>query len=266
MKTINFYKIQATGNDFVVLDGRSETFNPDDRELVSKICNRRFGVGADGLLVLKNSNRENCDFEMIYRNSDGSYAEMCGNGARAIVYFAHFVVKLKDEKTYQFHIDENIYQADIEGQLICLEMTQISDQGKFDLSQFPMGKDAYFIDTGVPHSVFFSDEFTGDFCEWAAKIRFSKVFPKGSNVNLVRIEREHEISIRTYERGVEGETLSCGTGVTACALAYAKNENLDRGVIKVRTEGGRLEVLIGENSTILKGPAKVVFVGQYERE
>lgn len=252
---ISFYKYQGTGNDFVMIDDRDQKFDGSDLNLVSKLCDRKFGVGADGLILIRNHVKY--DFEMIYFNADGSQS-MCGNGARCAVAFSAFLGIL-DEKTNFLAID-GAHEAILKDGLVHLLMGDVAGVDE-------KGSDS-FVNTGSPHHVRFVEDVQNYpiFTE-GKKVRYDQMYaPAGTNVNFVQKLGENEIFVRTYERGVEDETLSCGTGVTAAAIAFGKN--LPSATIKIKTLGGQLSVKFkaSENGAFrevwLIGPAKQVFAGK----
>lgn len=255
---ILFYKYQGTGNDFVMIDDREEQFPLENLALVRSLCDRKFGIGADGLIALRH--HPSYDFEMIYFNADGSQS-MCGNGARCAVAFAHFLGMIGQET--QFLAIDGPHQAKINEQAwVELEMSPVAQ-----LVQ--KGAD-YFVNTGSPHHVqFVEDIHEFPVVEEGSKIRYDTIYsPGGTNVNFVSPISTDEIYVRTYERGVENETLSCGTGVTACALVYGERNGLSK--VAIQTLGGNLEVSFSKkangsfDSIILSGPAQQVFKGSIE--
>ena len=254
---IEFYKYQGTGNDFVILDNRENECPLLTTKQVKHICDRHFGVGADGLMLL--SKKEGYDFEMIYYNSDGNESSMCGNGGRCLVKFAYHRGIVKS--AYHF--------AAIDGD----HLAEIDSDGTVSLQMQNVNSVAYHnsyavINTGSPHFVKFASEVEEiDVVATGREIRYSKAFaPDGINVNFVESRNEDSIFVRTYERGVEDETLSCGTGVTAAALLSAHNENGFNTVI-VKTPGGHLSVEFDKlddqhfENIWLRGPAEFVFKG-----
>jgi diaminopimelate epimerase len=254
---ISFYKYQGTGNDFVMIDDRADIFPDKDLSLIQRLCDRKFGIGADGLILIRDS--EEHDFEMVYFNADGSQS-MCGNGARCAVAFAKFL-GIIEQKTNFLAIDGG-HQAIVEDELIELEMRPV-------LSLANAGPD-YFVNTGSPHHVRFVENVSNyPVFEEGKAIRYSDEYaPKGTNVNFVTPLGKDEIHVRTYERGVENETLSCGTGVTACALVYGYQFELHE--VKIKTPGGKLKVRFTESADgsfqdiWLIGPAEQVFEGKIE--
>ncbi|MFD2201760.1 diaminopimelate epimerase [Shivajiella indica] len=254
---ISFYKYQGTGNDFVMIDDRDHSFPDKDLALVQKLCDRKFGIGADGLILIRS--KPGFDFEMVYFNADGSQS-MCGNGARCAVEFSRFLGIIGDQ-TYFLAIDGE-HQAKIVGPWIELGMSPVSSLAN--------AAGDFFVNTGSPHHVrFVENVLEYPVVEKGAEIRYSGQYaPKGTNVNFVTPLSEDEIYVRTYERGVENETLSCGTGVTACALVYGYKNELHE--VKIKTPGGDLKVRFSENSDgsfqniLLIGPAEQVFSGKIE--
>ena len=255
MESIHFYKYQGTGNDFVMIDDRAAQFDITNKTLVARLCDRKFGVGADGLILIRNHPK--ADFEMVYFNSDGGLASLCGNGSRCAVHFANFLGMI-DEKT-TFQTVEGPLEAYILYGLIHLRMP--------DVGKITVADDHYLIDTGSPHYISFVDEIDDyDVYGQGRKIRYSEPFAKeGTNVNFVKPLSDSEIYVRTYERGVEDETLSCGTGVTASAIAFSlKNA---KSPVNIKTPGGDLQISfrkLSEHSftdIYLIGPAQQVFEG-----
>ena len=260
---ISFFKYQGTGNDFVMIDNRSAGY---EQQLgaadVARICRRRMGVGADGLILLSPSDKG--DFRMIYYNADGNESSMCGNGGRCIVAFAH-QLGITGERCV-FDAVDGLHEAEyaVGGQV---RLRMISPHGYCEI-----GPGAKWIDTGSPHYVAFSQQdLSGmDVFGLGRAIRYSPAFaPGGTNVNFVNVLNKGQIRVRTYERGVEDETLSCGTGVTACAYLYLQDMAPDLDAVSVQTEGGdlRVEVLNRSTSTEevwLCGPAIRVFAGNIE--
>lgn len=253
---VNFYKYQGTGNDFIMIDNRSGYF-PHDRDLVVKLCSRRLGIGADGLILIQNL--EDSDFEMVYFNADGSQS-LCGNGSRCAVRFAQFLGIIKKKASFQT-IDGR-YKAFVEGELIHLNMKNQDAPKRHE--------DHYFLNNGSPHHIIFLDRVAeAPVVKQGRTIRNSTQYkPEGTNVNFVEIKNQYEVFVRTYERGVEDETLSCGTGIAASCLAAS-----DKGLmspIKVEAPGGKLEVRFekSQNGSFeniwLIGPAKQVFEGSVE--
>ncbi|HMJ46539.1 MAG TPA: diaminopimelate epimerase, partial [Ferruginibacter sp.] len=209
-----FYKYHGSGNDFIILDNREGEFTAFTSKQVKILCHRRFGIGADGLILL--CKKEGYDFEMIYYNSDGKPGSMCGNGGRCLVRFAYHMGLHK--YTYHFLAADGDHEAEIGiNEIIRLKMQ--------DVKEVEEHSSYSIVNTGSPHFVKFANDIMNvDVVESGRDIRNSKAFLKdGINVNFVENIGEDSIFVRTYERGVEDETLSCGTGVTAAALISAHN-------------------------------------------
>ena len=255
---IEFYKYQGTGNDFILLDNRKNTYGSISTKHVHFLCNRRFGIGADGLMLL--NEKAGCDFEMKYYNSDGNEGSMCGNGARCIIKFAS-MLGIKKSK-YTFSASDGVHEAEIDlNGDVRLKMQ--------DVKGVEYSHGHYILNTGSPHFVKnVGDVMQVDVLHEGRQIRNSKEFAaEGININFVETLDDDTIYVRTYERGVEDETLSCGTGVTASALISAHNDNgFNR--VEVKTSGGKLSVefdKINENdfeNIWLCGPAEFIYEGE----
>jgi diaminopimelate epimerase len=257
---IEFYKYQGTGNDFVILENRNQQYNDLTPKQVKKICDRRFGIGGDGLMLL-NTHTE-LDFEMIYFNADGNESSMCGNGGRCLVQFAKNQGMHKS--TYRFMAIDGKHEADI-------DMHNIVRLKMQDVNKVEYHSSHAILNTGSPHFVKFASNVEDiDVVATGHEIRYSKAFAtEGINVNFVETIDEDGIFVRTYERGVEDETLSCGTGVTASALMNAHNEKgFNR--VEVKTPGGHLSVEFNKSddehfdNIWLCGPAEFVYKGEIE--
>lgn len=255
---IQFYKYQGTGNDFVMIDNRSGRYDSLTIEQISILCDRKFGIGADGLIKINSS--ESSDFEMDYYNSDGSKS-FCGNGARCSVAFAHFLGQISTQT--QFLAIDGIHEATIEDGEISLAM--------LDVDSIDAIQSDFVLHTGSPHYIRFVNSIHQvDVLQQGREIRYSDAFnTEGINVNFIEKISENSIWVRTYERGVENETLSCGTGVTAAALAFASVENRSGNqLIHIETLGGKLSVSfeMTENNQFknirLIGPGTFVFQGE----
>jgi diaminopimelate epimerase len=254
-----FSKYQGTGNDFMIIDNRNNSVNLTKKQ-IAQLCNRRFGVGADGLMLLEKHLAT--DFNMRYFNADGNEGSMCGNGGRCLVAFAKSLAIIDKETT--FNTIDGTHRAIIKQKnMVSLQMQDVKEVLKIDGN--------YFVDTGSPHYVIFSQNIKDtDVYTEGKKIRESKRFaPKGTNVNFVEINNNH-LLVRTYERGVEDETLSCGTGVTAAAICASAKLNTDKNSFDISTRGGNLNVSFQKNrnntftNIWLTGPAQFVFKGEYE--
>ncbi|SHH11421.1 diaminopimelate epimerase [Flavobacterium frigidimaris] len=257
---IEFYKYQGTGNDFVMIDNRSDFFPKEDIKLIERLCDRRFGIGADGLILLEND--AETDFRMVYYNSDGNQSSMCGNGGRCLVAFANQLGVIENKTT--FIATDGLHHASVgEEAIISLQMIDVDEVQK---------KESYtFLDTGSPHHVQIVDDLEHyNVKENGAAIRYGALYgEKGSNINFVKKVDDSTFSLRTYERGVEDETLACGTGATAVAIAMNAIGETDKTSINLNVEGGKLTVSfdkLGDHFTnvFLTGPAKFVFKGIIE--
>lgn len=256
-----FHKYQGTGNDFVIIDAITQ---PDAIELTqdarAQICDRRYGIGADGLILLSPSDK--ADFKMIYYNSDGNESSMCGNGGRCISQFAFREKYASKEMT--FEAIDGIHHSEIKNDsIVSLEMGDVDKVNQ-------VSELAYVLDTGSPHYVYFDVKGEKDIVNFGKEVRYSDHYKKeGINVNLVQWLAANKIKVQTYERGVEAETLSCGTGVTACVLSSViQNPQLQTyNSIEVETKGGMLTVgykgssELGFTEIQLIGPATEVFRG-----
>ena len=254
---IKFYKYQGTGNDFIMIDNRNQSFPKHDVDLVKKMCDRRFGIGADGLILLEN--HESFDFQMVYYNSDGNESTMCGNGGRCIVAFARFLNVFEHKAT--FNAIDGLHEAEINGNVVKLKMIDVPEIAKIDAD--------YQLNTGSPHFVRYVEDVQNlDVYKNGYEIRNSEPYKKeGINVNFVSKISDNEVFVRTYERGVEDETYSCGTGVTASCLTFM-NE-FGGGEVSVKTLGGNLKVYAekyeaGFRNIWLEGPAEYVFEGVFK--
>ena len=256
--TLTFYKYQGTGNDFIIIDNFNQTAPPLTVCNIKQLCNRKFGIGADGLMLL--NKKDGVDFEMIYFNSDGNESSMCGNGGRCLVKFAHLMGIHKS--VYHFTATDGEHFAEIESDgTVKLQMQQVNSVTQHTGHAV--------LNTGSPHYVkLVNDVNKTDVVASAREIRYSNDFEaEGINVNFVETIDEDTIFVRTYERGVENETLSCGTGVTAAALVCAHN---DKGFnsVEVKTPGGNLRVEFDKTddqhfeNIWLCGPAEFVFKGE----
>lgn len=259
MMQLHFHKYQGTGNDFILLDNRTGKISLSKAQ-VAWLCHRRFGIGADGLMLLEAV--PHADFRMVYYNSDGGESTMCGNGGRCIVAFAHALGIIQEETN--FIAIDGCHDATIEANgLVSVEMKNVEN------IQHYQGYD--ILDTGSPHFVKWTDDVAvTDVFNQGRSIRNEARFsPGGINVNFVCRTGVNAISVRTYERGVEDETLSCGTGVTAAAIA-ASGAATGNFTYEIETPGGRLEVSFEKPSAdnaqkvILRGPAVSVFEGEVE--
>lgn len=255
-----FDKYQGTGNDFVMIDNRDRHFPKDNIKLIEQLCDRRFGIGADGLILLENDMET--DFRMVYYNSDGNQSSMCGNGGRCLVAFAKSLNVIEKETT--FIATDGLHHATIfEDGIVSLQMKDVTD--------IKVTPGYVFLDTGSPHHIEIVDDLKNlDVKTKGAKIRYGELYgEKGSNVNFVKQVDGTTFSLRTYERGVEDETFSCGTGATATAIAMKVLGKTDSDIVQLNVEGGKLEVSFHSaddkfTDVFLKGPATFVFSGTIE--
>ena len=252
---LEFYKYQGTGNDFVVIDDRMHQFDATDEQKIRTICDRRKGIGADGLMLLRN--HADADFEMLYFNADGKEGSMCGNGGRCLVDFAHYLGIIEDDCT--FIAIDGFHEAKWTKESVALKM--------IDVSEVEVNEDFVYLNTGSPHYVQFVKELENHpVFEQGKSIRYNERFKQnGTNVNFVE-KQGSACAVRTYERGVENETLSCGTGVTAVAIAAHETDKNLENPLSVSVLGGVLKVSFEEVNGVYKniwliGPAKKVFKG-----
>jgi diaminopimelate epimerase len=272
---VSFYKMTGGGNDFVLFDNRQGTLPEDYASLASQVCRRKFSIGADGILVLEKCSE--ADFRMVYYNSDGSRASLCGNGARCIARFAHILKAAPARMT--FMTDAGLLSAEVGKETVKLKMGQPTDLRldfpvKLDDKEFNLSS----INTGVPHAVLMvADAEKVDVEGLGKSIRYHKEFsPDGTNVDFVMQKDDHTLLVRTYERGVEGETLACGTGVVASSLISAA-QGMTESPVSCLTKGGEtmkvhfhMEKENGKSPKIafqdvhLEGSAVVCFVGEVE--
>ncbi|MEQ8702955.1 MAG: diaminopimelate epimerase [Phaeodactylibacter sp.] len=263
MKRIQFSKFQGTGNDFIMINQLTRKFlDGSETAIIQQLCDRRFGIGADGLILLQS--KTGYDFEMDYFNADGRRGSMCGNGARCTIAFARTLGL--DQKEYYFYAPDGPHRGRLSPHKdgwIEIEMT--------DVEHVEQGIDYFFLDTGSPHYVQFVDNLDGLDVEAEGKrIRYGDRFAgQGTNVNFVSAAQNLPLKVNTYERGVEAETLSCGTGVTAAAIAYliqSEPATASGQTVTIQTKGGQLDVRLEKQGSRfhniwLCGPAVEVFQG-----
>jgi diaminopimelate epimerase len=266
--SIIFTKMSGSGNDFIIVDNRESVVKtPEKRDFVIKVCIPKISVGADGVIFIENS--EKADFKWDFYNADGSSAEMCGNGCRCIARYA-YEKKIASEKM-TFETTAGIIRADIKGSCVRVKLTNPENlQTNLPIVLNGRNYQVDSLNTGVPHAIIYtSDIMTEDVCGIGREIRSHTVFsPAGTNVDFVQKQGTNELRIRTYERGVEDETLSCGTGVVASAL-LASRAGLVQPPVRVQTQGGDFLTVDfkatkeGEKfgEVFLEGPAKLVFEG-----
>ena len=254
---LTFEKYQGAGNDFILIDNRKNILKPGDRKRIKQLCDRRFGIGADGLMMLYD--HKEVDFGMKYFNSDGYEGTMCGNGGRCIVMFAEKLKIIKQNT--RFITNDGVHTAEITDTTVRLRMNDVKTIRKL--------KDSYFVDTGSPHYVTFRNDIDKiDVYNEGRKLRNNHKFkPYGTNVNFVEVQK-NGLSVRTYERGVENETLSCGTGVVAAVIVAVYSGQIDSDNVQVKTRGGILNVGFSTidksifSDIILEGAATFVFEGE----
>jgi diaminopimelate epimerase len=260
-----FYKFSGTGNDFILFDNRDGHISAENAELFKRLCKRRLGIGADGVVLFEKS--KTCDFRMRYFNADdGKEAEMCGNGGRVISYFAHQALSTESRGEYSFQTYNSVYQSKVDGDYVELKMPELYDEGRYDLSKYSDYQFGLYINTGAPHAVFpvidlkkFPVETKG------AAIRKDSLFECGTNVNFFEILNEKKVRLRTFERGVEAETLACGTGAVAVAYALFKKYSMRREVL-FEVLGGQLKVLFDNDfkNVWLCGKVDFIYSGEVE--
>lgn len=259
--SLYFEKYQGTGNDFIIIDHRKESrINHADNALIATLCDRKFGIGADGLILLEESTK--ADFRMVYFNSDGNQSTMCGNGGRCMIQFAFNKGIFSKETTFEA-IDGLHKGKVLSPGIVSLEMIDVKNIHQLDEATFE-------LNTGSPHYVTFG-QIPENIKSSGASIRYSDSYKtEGINVNFV-LPEGNCLQVATYERGVEDETLSCGTGVTAAALAYMYTSGMyGQNVQQIQTKGGRLTVKAkrNEDGTFtdiwLEGPAVKVFEGNID--
>lgn len=253
---LQFFKYQGTGNDFVMIDNRSGAF-PKSTELIKKLCDRRFGIGGDGLILLENDVAT--DFKMVYYNSDGNQSSMCGNGGRCLVAFAK-KLQIFDKETTFIAVDGLHHSTINQDGTISLQMKNVDD--------ILVKQDYVFMNTGSPHHVQMVEDVKNfSVKEMGSQIRYSDLYGnEGSNVNFVQQINQDTFTVRTYERGVEDETLSCGTGVTAVSIAMFVTGKTASKQVNLNVEGGSLKVNFQEENgkftnVFLTGPAILEFSG-----
>lgn len=259
--SISFTKLHGNGNDFALIDEMAGVVIPDDMKagFAAAYCDRRFGIGADGILFIGPSNE--ADVKMSLFQPDGSEAEMCGNGIRCL---AKYAADKKYAKTKAFKIETLAGVLPVRGDydndgdfMATINMGSPVFEDSIEID----GMTVHSVNTGVPHAVVFVDDVEAvDIDAVAPKIRHHEHYKNGTNVNFVQVTDESDIKIRTFERGVEGETLSCGTGSTACALIAEKEGKVVGDVIHVETAGGPLDITVAE-LPLMTGPAETVYEG-----
>ncbi|MBQ0015474.1 MAG: diaminopimelate epimerase [Bacteroidales bacterium] len=269
MTTLKFYKMNGAGNDFILLDARFEAITLTQQQ-IAHLCHRRFGIGADGLMTLHQANTP-YDFEMHYYNSDGREASMCGNGGRCITMFAQLIgIQPQIGGQYRFWGPDGAHSATIvkwdsllQNGIVDLKMCDIATSTIQHIVDKDLMIDGWFLNTGSPHFVQAVDDLDHtDVVSQGRRIRnLLKYFPQGTNVNFIQTNSDHALCVRTYERGVEDETWSCGTGVTACAVVTGNGN--------ICTRGGKFDVSFQQTDNAytnihLIGPVSINFIGHIQ--
>jgi diaminopimelate epimerase len=268
---LHFTKLHGTGNDFILVDNFDLKIKQWNNSLIRKLCEFHTGIGADGFIALEKDPKH--DFKMRFFNADGFESDMCVNGSRCLCYFAYKLGYVKEEMT--FLANDGIHQATIKNDEVEVQVKINEDAGD---KEFP---DEYtlpegmtfknFVNTGVPHVILDVNDIENvDVTNIGQAIRQHSYFkPQGTNVNFVeKVEKQNYLKIRTFERGVEAETKSCGSGATAAVISYARDDHLEIGTYRVKTNGGLLIIRFSDNfkQIYLKGPVKEVFKGIYSLE
>ena len=265
-ENIRFFKMTGSGNDFIVIDNRSLALNADlCRDLVRRACRRKLSVGADGLILIEND--PEVDFKWRFFNADGSEAEMCGNGARCAARFAH-LKGIVDKTRLSFRTIAGIIEAEIKGERVKIRMTPPRGMAlNLGLNADEQPFSLHFINTGVPHAVLFVEDEAKlentDVLRWGRAFRYHPHFqPSGTNVNFVLVRDNHHMAVRTYERGVEDETLACGTGCIASAL-IAAGRQLASSPVEVRTRSGEMLTIHFQMARQQESPGEIQFGDVY---
>ncbi len=258
---ISFTKYSATGNDFVVVDNRDGAIATGDVKFWQRVCDRHFGVGADGVLFLEASDR--ADYRMRYLNADGGEVSMCGNGARALCHYYRTLVVGKGEVS--FETANGFYQGEVlaDGRVSVL-MSELYDEGAINIDDLFDGSIySYYLNTGVPHCVYEVMDVEGiDIDKSSRPVRHDARFKAGTNVNYYERDASGTLIVRTFERGVEGETLSCGTGIVACAITEMKKQDATEARYRIRARGGELQVRIKGSEVYYEGTVEAPFSGK----
>jgi len=268
---IPFIKMSGSGNDFILIDHRKSILTDDQmKEFAGKVCRRRISVGADGLILIERS--EKADFKWRFFNANGSEAEMCGNGGRCAARFAY--LKGITGPSLTFETLAGILSARVDGKRVKLELTKPYGL-QLDETIRIKGREQLFssINTGVPHAVFLLEDIEGtDVVQTGREIRYhSRFAPAGTNADFVRLEKDSQLSIRTYERGVEDETLACGTGAVASTLVAAF-KGLVKSPVSIRTRGGEVLVVYFEieaeevRKVFLEGDVHIIYEAEMWEE
>ncbi len=267
MKKIEFFKMSGSGNDFIIIDNRNRVVDENGlSNFIAKVCRRKMSVGADGMILIENTH--NADFKWRFFNSDGSVAEMCGNGARCVARFA-YLNDIAGSKM-SFETLAGIVKAEVIGERVKVKMTDPLDLKTDNTIELRNGLISISsVNTGVPHVVIVKDGIDDvDIVEIGREIRYHGRFsPAGTNVNFVSRIKDNTITIRTYERGVEDETLACGTGAAASAIVMAHKMKMDSPISVLTRSGGYLNIFFREKEgqyydIYLEGDARIIYRGQ----
>ncbi len=269
MSGLNFIKMSASGNDFIIIDNRNgEVYNKyaDIKDFAVKVCRRRHSVGADGLILIETSKSDNADFSWRFFNADGSEADMCGNGGRCTARFA-FIKGIAGEKM-SFETGAGIIKAEMEGAKVKLQLTTPTDL-KIDYSIKLENSEVFVnsVNSGVPHAVLLYDDIEYAPVEELGRVlRYHAAFGEsGTNVDFVKVIDKANLAVRTYERGVEGETLACGTGAAASGIIMKKKGLIDSPV-NISTRGGEILRVYVEDEVYLEGDAKIIYMAELNEE
>ena len=261
---IDFFKYEGTGNDFVIIDNRHLEFQKNNKLLIQNICDRKIGVGADGLILLEN--HQDADFNMIYYNSDGSESGFCGNGSRCITHLANLLSIIEDNAI--FNAVDGIHESRIVNGMISVRMNDVL---KSEVYRYKDNFNTTFIDTGSPHLIRLCENIDSIKLVKEARAIKSKYseYSEGININFCEINKS-KIKLRTYERGVEDETLSCGTGAVATAIFLKDSSFINHDKIEILMKGGAINVELKSNETSysniwLSGEVNMVFKGVYNK-
>lgn len=267
MKKIDFYKMSGSGNDFIIIDNRNNIVDESGlSNFIAKVCRRKMAVGADGMILVEHS--DSADFKWRFFNSDGSVAEMCGNGARCVARFAY--LNNIAGSNMSFETLAGLVKAEVIGERVKVKMTDPLDLKTDDTAELKNGLISISsINTGVPHVVIVKDSIDDvDIVKIGREIRYHDQFsPAGTNVNFVSHIKNNTIAIRTYERGVEDETLACGTGAAASAIIMARKTKLDSPISVLTRSGGYLNIFFKEKEgqyydIYLEGDARIIYKAQ----
>ena len=261
---IDFYKYEGTGNDFVIIDNRDLTFQKNDKTLIQSICDRKKGVGADGLILLEN--HDELDFSMIYFNADGSELGFCGNGSRCITHLANNLNIINDNA--KFNAIDGIHESKITNGRISVKMNDVL---KSEIYKYNDKYSTTFVDTGSPHLIRIYENIDSiDIVKEARELKLIySEYTNGLNINFCQIS-DSKIKLRTYERGVEDETLSCGTGAVASAVFLKDSDLVSNDKIEILMKGGLLCVELNKEKKLfsdiwLSGEVNMVFKGGYNK-